>query len=123
MSGADQHTEKHELFCAIEDLIATADPDEREALGTAIEAYARDFPEDFYWAVGGAAPTLLHQLISAIGAGCRFSRSLLQAVRLVDRKPAANALVQRDRLRDIAPAVRTTAPSQVRSVYGLPELW
>ena len=71
MDGADQNTGKHELFRAIIELIVTANPDRREALGTTIEAYARDFPEDFHWGVGASAPALLHHLLSAIEAGCR----------------------------------------------------
>jgi hypothetical protein len=123
MDGADQNTGKHELFRAIIELIVTSNPDRREALGTTIKAYARDFPEDFHWAVGSTAPALLHHLLSAIEAGCRPPDLPPQAVQLVDRMPAANVRGQRDLQQGIGCTVRPAAPSQVRSVYGLPELW
>jgi len=37
--------------------------------------------------------------------------------------PAASARVHPGRAHEIANSVHPAAPSQVRSVYGLPELW
>jgi hypothetical protein len=123
MDEAGRDTGKQALFSAIEELIATATPDRREALRTTIEAYARDFPEDFLWAVGTTAPALLHRLLKAIASGCRPADLLPPAERHASPLPAAGARVHPGRAREIAASVRPAAPSQVRSVYGLPELW
>jgi hypothetical protein len=123
MDGAGQDTGKQALFCAIEELIATATPDRREALRATIEAYAKDFPEDFLWAVGATAPALLHRLLAAIAAGCHPADLLPPAAQPIGRSPAASARVHPARAQDTANSVHPGAPAQVRSVYGLPELW
>ena len=52
-------TDMYELIDAIEAVIKAADPAKREALASTIDAYHDDFPEDFHWAIGAQAPTLL----------------------------------------------------------------
>jgi hypothetical protein len=49
----------YELLDAIKDVIKAADPAKRAILTKTIDAYADDFPDDFFWAVGAQAPTLL----------------------------------------------------------------
>jgi len=56
-------TDMYELLDSIEAVIEAADPAKRKALAQTIDAFAEDFPEDFFWAVGPQAPTLLHHLL------------------------------------------------------------
>ena len=49
-------TGMYELIDAIEVAIKSADPQKRLALAKTIDAFAEDFPEDFFWAVGPQAP-------------------------------------------------------------------
>jgi hypothetical protein len=83
----------YELLDAIESVIKAADPVKREALAQTIDAYADDFAEDFFWAVGPRAPTLLNHLLQMIDAACRpeLQSKPRSAIRLVDRKPEGNA--------------------------------
>jgi hypothetical protein len=83
----------YELLDAIEAVIKAADPAKREALARTIDAYAEDFPEDFFWAIGSQAPTLLNHILNAIDAACRpeAQSTPRPAIRLVDRKPEGNA--------------------------------
>jgi hypothetical protein len=79
----------YELLDAIEAVIKAADPAKREALARTIDAYSEDFPEDFFWAIGSQAPTLLHHIMISIDAACRpeTQSKPRPAIRLVDRKP------------------------------------
>src|SRR3954451_13770167 len=79
----------YELLDAIEGVIQAADPTKREILAKTIDAYAEDFPDDFYWAVGPQAPALLNSLLQMIDAACRTgSQSKPRAaIRLVHRTP------------------------------------
>jgi hypothetical protein len=89
----DQLTGDYELLDAIEAVIKAADPAKRAELARTIDAYAEDFPEDFFWAVGPQAPTLLNHMLSMIDAACRpdAQSKPRPAIRLVDRKPEGNA--------------------------------
>jgi hypothetical protein len=85
-------TSMYELLDAIEAAIKAADPAKREALANTIDAYHDDFPEDFHWAIGAQAPTLLSHLIIAIdGASREQGESKTRVIRLVDRKPEGSA--------------------------------
>ena len=85
-------TSMYELLDAIEAVIKAADPAKREALASTIDAYHDDFPEDFHWAIGAQAPTLLSHLIIAIdGASREQGESKTRVIRLVDRKPEGSA--------------------------------
>jgi hypothetical protein len=86
-------TNMYELLDAIEATLAAADPAKREALAATIDAYAEDFPDEFFWATGAQAPTLLYHLLTTIDAACRPSSQSKPrpAIRLVDRKPEGNA--------------------------------
>ena len=89
MAESDDVTDMHSLIDALEAVIAAADPAKREALATAIDAYAEDCPDEFYWAIGAQAPALLYHLFMMIDAACRpESQSKPRPVlRIVDRKP------------------------------------
>ena len=89
MSEPDQPTSMFELLDAVEAVIQVADLAKREALAAVIDAYAEDFPDEFYWAIGAQAPSLLQHLLTTIDAACRPpSQSKPRPVlRLVDRKP------------------------------------
>jgi hypothetical protein len=54
-----------------------------------VDAYAGDFPEDLWWAVGPQPPTLLSHLVQMIDAACRpdAQSKPRAAIPLVDRKP------------------------------------
>jgi hypothetical protein len=43
-------------------MIRTADPARRRTVARAFDGYARSFPANYEWAVGGQAPALLHFL-------------------------------------------------------------
>ena len=85
-------TDMYELIDAIEAVIKAADPAKREALASTIDAYHDDFPEDFHWAIGAQAPTLLSHLMMAIdGASREQGESKTRVIRLVDRNPEGSA--------------------------------
>jgi hypothetical protein len=83
----------YELLDAIAATLAAADPAKREALAATIDAYAEDFPDDFFWAISAQAPSLLYHLLTTIDAACRPSSQSKPrpAIRLVDRKPEGDA--------------------------------
>jgi hypothetical protein len=85
----DQLTGDYELLEAIEAVIKASDPAKRAELARTIDAYAEDFPDDFFWAVGPQAPTLLNHMLSMIDAACRpeAQSKPRPVIRLVDRKP------------------------------------
>ncbi len=89
----DKITGMYELLDAIEAVIKAADPAKREALAQTIDAYSESFPEDFFWAVGAQAPTLLNHMLNAIDSACRpdTQSKPRPAIRLVDRKPEGSA--------------------------------
>ena len=64
-----------------------------DAIEAVIDAYAEDFPDDFYWAIGPQAPMLLNHLINTIDSACRpeAQSKPRPAIRLVDRKPDGSA--------------------------------
>jgi hypothetical protein len=92
MNMDDDITSIYKLLDAIEAVIKAADPAKRDALAHTIDAYAGDFPEDFFWATGSQAPTLLHHLLNTIDSACRpeAQSKPRPAIRLVDRKPEGN---------------------------------
>jgi len=56
----------YELLDAVAAAIEAAPVEKRKALSDVLNAYADDFPEEFFWATGPQAPTLLHHLMQAI---------------------------------------------------------
>ena len=86
-------TGMYELLEALEEALKASDPAKREALAKTIDAYHEDFPEDFHWAVGAQAPTLLSNLLIAIDVACQPETKTKKrgVVRLVDRKPEGSA--------------------------------
>jgi hypothetical protein len=93
MSNIDDNpTGMYELFDAIEAVIRSSDPAKRAALAETIDAFAEDFPDEFFWATGAQSPVFLHHMMSAIDIACREKGEKPRAVlRLVDRKPEGNA--------------------------------
>ena len=79
----------YELLDAIEAVIKASDPTKRQVLAEIIDAYAEQFPDEFYWAIGAQSPMMLHELLAMIDSACRpDSQSKPRPViRLVDRKP------------------------------------
>jgi hypothetical protein len=86
-------TGMYELVDAIEAAINASDPAKREALALTIDAYAEDFPEEFFWIIGPQAPSLLHLLFTTIDSACRppSQSKPRPVIRLVDRKPEGSA--------------------------------
>jgi len=82
-----------ELLDAIEAVMKAADPAKREALARTIDAYAEDFHEDFFWAIGSQAPMLLSHLFTTIDSACRpeAQSKPRPVLRLVDREPEGHA--------------------------------
>jgi len=83
----------YELFDAVEAVVKSADPAQRKILAETIDAYADDFPDDFYWAIGAQAPMFLSNLLFSIDMACRpkAESKARAANRLADRKPEGNA--------------------------------
>jgi hypothetical protein len=86
-------TGMYELLDAIEAVIASADPAKRETLAKTIDAYCEDFPEEFFWATGAQAPSLLYHLMISIDSVSRpdAESKPRPVIRLVDRKPVGSA--------------------------------
>jgi len=83
----------YELIEAIEAIIEAADPARREALARTIDAYAEDFPDEFFWATSAQAPMLLYQMLLSIDLACRpeAQSKPRPVMRLVDRTPEGSA--------------------------------
>lgn len=56
----------YEVLEAVEAAIKSAAPAERAALATTLEHYCDDFPDEFFWAIGPQAPTLLNHLMMSV---------------------------------------------------------
>ena len=52
----EKPTDMYDILDAIEAVLAAADPAKCDALAKTIDAYAEDFPEDFFWAIGDRRP-------------------------------------------------------------------
>jgi hypothetical protein len=94
MADEPEPTGMYHLLDAVEEVIKAADPAKREALVRTIDAYAEDFPEEFFWATSAQSPTLLYHLLMSIDVACRpeaQSRRRGVVIRLVDRKPEGSA--------------------------------
>jgi hypothetical protein len=88
----ESFTGMYELLDAVKAAILAADPATREALATTIDAYHGDCPEDFHWATGPQAPSLLYHLLMTIDcASTEKSEPKSRTFRLVDRKPEGRA--------------------------------
>ena len=57
----------------------------------AVDAYARDFPEEFEWAVSVQAPALLYHLMLSIDTASHSGSEPRPSFRLVDTKPKGTA--------------------------------
>jgi hypothetical protein len=55
---SDEIIGMYDVLDAARATIASADPETRAALAKAIDGYAEDFPEEFYWAIGAQSPSL-----------------------------------------------------------------
>jgi hypothetical protein len=92
MAMIDEIVGMYELLDALARAIKTAPEPERRALADTLSAYSEHFPDDFFWAVGAQAPSLLSHLMATIdiassGEGEKKGR----VTRLIDRKPEGNA--------------------------------
>lgn len=72
-SAADKNdvTSMFEVMDAISAVIRSSDEKLRNLLANTLDAYAEDYPEDFLWAIGAKAPTLLGNLMMAVDMSCR----------------------------------------------------
>jgi hypothetical protein len=85
---ADELTGMYELLDALEAVLKAAPKAERDALAATINAYAEDFPDDYFWAVSAQSPTLLYHLMNAIElAATDDGEKKGRVIRLVHRKP------------------------------------
>lgn len=83
----------YELLDALEQVITATDPAKRRTLADTINAYAKDYPDDFFWATGAQSPTLLSNLMMIIDTASQpeAESKARAASRLLDRKPAGSA--------------------------------
>ena len=102
----DDITGMYELLDAIEGVIKAADPAKREAHARTIDAWANDFPEDFLWAVGPQAPTLLNHILSTIESGVP-PRGAIEAAW---RYPAGGPQAGGRRLARVTPGAQALRP-------------
>lgn len=56
----------YEVLEAVESAIKSAALEEQRALAEALTNYCHDFPDEFFWATGPQAPTLLNHLMMAV---------------------------------------------------------
>lgn len=79
----------YDLLEALEAVIKAADPDKRAALAATIDGYQESFPDEFFWAVGVQAPTLLNHLMTSIDMSARAEAEPKPRtpIGLVGRKP------------------------------------
>jgi hypothetical protein len=87
----DEITGMYELLDALEETLQVADPNKREVLAKTLDAYQDDFPDEFHWAIGAQAPTLLSHLMMSIAFACRSNERPGRFVRLINRRPEGNA--------------------------------
>ena len=89
-------TGMYELLNALFDVIKAAPKAERETLASVIDAYAEDFPEEYFWATGAQSPALLYNLMSQIEMAATGDvlgpwQKKDRVVHLITRKPEGNA--------------------------------
>ena len=58
---------------------------------TCLKSYAESFPDEFYWATGAQAPTLLHHLMMSIDMACTSNDKPRSIGWLAGRKPEGTA--------------------------------
>jgi hypothetical protein len=68
---SDEIIGMYELLDASEAAIKSADPEKQRALVETIDRYHEHFPDDFHWAFGAQAPTLLSNLMMTIDIASR----------------------------------------------------
>lgn len=83
----------YELLEALEETIKSAEPSKRKARADTFDAYSKDCPDDFFWAISAQSPTLLSQVMTTIDI---YSNSEADskghaANRLLNRKAAGSA--------------------------------
>ena|ERR1700730_9436342 len=89
----DKISTAFDVLDALRDVIIASDPAKRAALTKAIDDWAECFPDDYFWASGMRAPTLLQYLLMEIelaalpDAQPNPPRPPRPVIRLVDRKP------------------------------------
>jgi hypothetical protein len=67
-------TDMYDLLAALEAVVKAAESSKREALAQTIDAYCKDFSDDFFWAVGPRAPTFLSRLLQTIDSACHSNK-------------------------------------------------
>jgi hypothetical protein len=89
---ANDVTGMFEVLDALESALKSAEPEKLEHLAKTLDAYSNDFPDEFFWAVGAQAPSLLAQLVTAIDMASRpDNKKSVRAIKLADRRPEGNA--------------------------------
>ena len=79
----------YDLLEVLEAVIKAAEPDKRAELAATVDAYQESFPDEFFWAIGAQAPTLLSHLMTSIDISCRpeAQSKPRTPIGLVSRKP------------------------------------
>jgi len=80
-------TGMYDVFDALEAALKASDPKCREALAKAIDGFMKDFPDEFFWATGPQAPTLLYHLMMTIDVASEAAApEKPRVIRIIDRK-------------------------------------
>ena len=87
----DQPAGMYDLLETLESLIRAAPAEKRQELANVLKSYAESFPDEFYWATGAQAPTLLHHLMMSIDMACTSNDKPRSIGWLAGRKPEGTA--------------------------------
>jgi hypothetical protein len=76
---------------AVANTIAASEPAKRELLAETMLNYLCGFPDDYYWATGPQAPTLLSSLLNEIDLACRRQKEKAQVSSLAHQETGEDA--------------------------------
>lgn len=69
--AAKEVTGMYELLDALHAVVESAGAKNRALLAKTLDAFAEDFPDEFFWAVGPQSPTMLNSMMGVIDCASR----------------------------------------------------
>jgi hypothetical protein len=67
----NEFTGMFDVLEALENVLRSAELSERREFTRVLKRYAKDCPDEFFWAISAQSPTLLHNMMAAIDLGCQ----------------------------------------------------